>query len=111
MLHDTLRAIPLPFAFPDIACGNAGQMKRALAGTEVNHYHGIDLSEPALGLAAKNLKGVPFAVKLDHRDFVEALERRPEPADAACAGFPSTISPTRARLSCSPPSMVRPARC
>jgi hypothetical protein len=68
VLHDTLRAIPLQFAFLDIACGDAGQMKHALAGTKVNHYHCIDLSEPALELAAKNLKGV-FAVELDHRDF------------------------------------------
>ena len=28
-------------------------MKQALAGTKINHYHGIDLSEPALELAAK----------------------------------------------------------
>jgi 2-polyprenyl-3-methyl-5-hydroxy-6-metoxy-1,4-benzoquinol methylase len=83
LLHDTLKSIPEPFAFLDIACGDAGQMSQALAGTKVNHYHGIDLSQPALKLAAKNLKGVPFAVELDHRDFVTALERRPEPADAA----------------------------
>jgi methyltransferase family protein len=83
LLHDTLKALPKPFAFLDIACGDAGQMKRALAGTKVNHYHGIDLSQPALDLAAKNLKGAPFAVELDHRDFVTALERRSEPADAA----------------------------
>ena len=87
MLHDTLKAIHLPFAFLDIAGGDAGQIKHALAGTEVNHYHGIDLSEPALELAAKNLKCVPFAVELDHRDFVEALEGRPEPADAAWCGL------------------------
>jgi Methyltransferase domain len=85
VLHDTLKAIPKPFAFLDIACGDAGQMKQALAGTKIRHYHGIDLSEPALDLAAKNLKGV--AVELDHRDFVAALERRPEPADAAWCGL------------------------
>ena len=28
----------------------AGQMKQALTGTKVGHYHGIDLSEPALEL-------------------------------------------------------------
>ena len=87
MLHDTLKAIHLPFAFLDIAGGDAGQIKHALAGTEVNHYQGIDLSEPALELAAKNLKCVSFAVELDHRDFVEALEGRPEPADAAWCGL------------------------
>jgi len=87
ILHQALAAIAEPFAFLDIACGDAGQMKRALAGTQVNHYHGIDLSAPALELAAKNLAGVPFAVELDHRDFVAALERRPEPADAAWCGL------------------------
>ena len=58
-------------------------MKTALAGTKVRHYHGIDLSEPALELAAANLAAMPFQVDLDHRDFVEAMMRRPEHADAA----------------------------
>ena len=87
ILHQALAAIPKPFAFVDIACGDAGQMRRALAATKVNHYHGIDLSEPALELAAKTLAGVPFKVELDHRDFVAALTRRPEPADAAWCGL------------------------
>jgi 2-polyprenyl-3-methyl-5-hydroxy-6-metoxy-1,4-benzoquinol methylase len=55
-----LPRLPRPFAFLDIACGDAGQMRTALAGTKVRHYHGIDLAEPALALAAKNLAGVPF---------------------------------------------------
>ena len=46
------------------------------------HYHGIDLSAPALELAAKNLASAPFEVELDHEDFVEALTKRPERADA-----------------------------
>jgi hypothetical protein len=88
ILHDALAgAFARPFAFLDIACGDAGQMSRALAGTKIRHYHGIDLSEPALELAAKNLADVPFEVELDHRDFVEALTRRPEPADAAWCGL------------------------
>jgi hypothetical protein len=87
ILHQALAAVPAPFAFLDIACGDAGQMKAALSGTKVKHYHGIDLSEPALELAAGNLDGVPFAVELDHRDFVEALTARPEPADVAWCGL------------------------
>lgn len=83
VLHDTLnRTFAAPFAFFDIACGDASQM-RALAGTKVRHYHGVDLSEPALELAANNLKNMPFEVELDHRDFVEAMTRRPEPADVS----------------------------
>jgi SAM-dependent methyltransferase len=52
-------------------------------GTNVRHYHGIDLSQPALDLAAANLADAPFEVDLDHSDFVEAMMRRPEHADAA----------------------------
>jgi 2-polyprenyl-3-methyl-5-hydroxy-6-metoxy-1,4-benzoquinol methylase len=73
----------LPFTFLDIACGDASMMKTALPGTNVRHYHGIDLSQAALELAAANLADAPFAVDLDHRDFVEAMLRRPEHADAA----------------------------
>jgi 2-polyprenyl-3-methyl-5-hydroxy-6-metoxy-1,4-benzoquinol methylase len=72
-----------PFSFLDIACGDASVMKTALAGTKVRHYHGIDLSQPALELAAANLAAMPFKVDRDHRDFVEAMMRRPEHADAA----------------------------
>jgi len=84
LLHDNLnQRFTAPFTFLDIACGDASMMKRALTGTKVRHYHGIDLSQPALELAAKNLAAVPFAVDLDHRDFVDAMPRRSEHADAA----------------------------
>jgi hypothetical protein len=87
ILHGALVELPEPFSFLDIACGDAGQMRRALSGTRAKHYHGIDHSEPALDLAAKNLEGVEFEVELDHRDFVTALTKRPEPADAAWCGL------------------------
>lgn len=84
ILNATLNGVfPSPFSFLDIACGDASMMKAALRGTKVAHYHGIDLSQPALELAAANLVDVPFKVELDHRDFVEAMMRRPEHADAA----------------------------
>lgn len=87
ILHANLAALPEPFALLDIACGDAGQMPAALAGTKARHYHGIDLSEPALELAANNLAGAPFEVELECGDFVEAVTRRPEPADAAWCGL------------------------
>ena len=86
-LHAALAGLTQPFAFVDIACGDASQMKRALTGTKIDHYHGIDLSEPALELAAKNLENVPFEVELDQIDFVEALTKRAEPANAAWCGL------------------------
>ncbi len=99
ILHHTLKAMQQPFAFLDIACGDAGQMKRALGETRIRHYHGIDLSEPALALAAKNLAGVPFEVELDHRDFVAALTKRSGPADAAWCGLSIHHLDTEGKLS------------
>jgi methyltransferase family protein len=72
-----------PFQILDIACGDASLMKRVLPATSARHYHGIDLAEPALELAAKNLADMPFAVDLDHRDFVVALNDRPDLADVS----------------------------
>jgi len=79
-LNDVFKS---PFSFLDIACGDAFMMKTALRGTQVRHYHGIDLSQAALEIAAANLAGLPFKADLDHCDFVEAMLRRPEHADAA----------------------------
>jgi ubiquinone/menaquinone biosynthesis C-methylase UbiE len=88
LVHDTLTGtFPAPFTFLDIACGDASMMRTALRGTKVRHYHGIDLSQPALELAAANLVDMPFEVDLDHRDFVEGMMRRPEHADAAWCGL------------------------
>jgi hypothetical protein len=85
--HAALVGLSKPFAFIDIACGDAGQMRQALGGTMIAHYHGIDLSEAALELAAKNLTEAPFEVELDKIDFVDALTKRAEPADAAWCGL------------------------
>jgi Methyltransferase domain len=88
ILRETLNDVfTSPFCFLDIACGDGSTMKAALRGTQVRHYHGIDLSQAALDLAAANLAGLPFEVDLDHRDFVEAMKRRPEHADAFVAIF------------------------
>ena len=84
ILHATLADVfTSPINFLDIACGDASVMSRALRDVPVRHYHGIDLSQPALELAAINLDDLPCEVDLDHRDFFEALTRRTEHADAA----------------------------
>ncbi|HEY8263724.1 MAG TPA: hypothetical protein VIG26_05125 [Methyloceanibacter sp.] len=77
LLHAALTGLIKPFAFVDIACGDAGQMKQALAGTKINHYHGIDLSEPALELAAKK-RAVCDRTRPDRfrRSFGEACRTR-----------------------------------
>jgi Methyltransferase domain len=87
-----------PFQILDIACGDASLMRRVLPGTTVSHYHGIDLAEPALELAARNLAGMPFAVDLDHRDFVEAMSDRPAPADVSWCSLSIHHLPTESKL-------------
>ncbi len=88
LLHGTLaKSFDTPFTFLDIACGDASLPKAALQDTPVRHYHGIDLAEPAIELAAANLADMRYEVDLDHRDFVEALNDRPEPADFSWIGL------------------------
>ena len=97
LLHDSLcQTFTVPFLFLDIACGDASQM-RALLGTKVRHYHGVDLSEPALELAAKNLKQMPLRSSLT----IATLSRRspiarslPMWRGAACRSTTSTPKPS-----------------
>ncbi len=102
ILRETLNDVfTSPFCFLDIACGDASTTKAALRGTQVRHYHGIDLSQAALDLAAANLADLPFEVDLDHRDFVEAMMRRPEHADASwCSLSIHHLSTRSCRCSC-----------
>lgn len=87
LLHGLLaEGFKAPFTFLDIACGDAHNMADILAGTAIAHYRGIDLSEPALALAAANLKRAPFDVELEHGDFVAAMAAG-EPTDVAWCGL------------------------
>jgi SAM-dependent methyltransferase len=84
ILHTSLaEKFSSPINFLDIACGDASIMPEALRDVPVSHYHGIDLSQRALELAAVNLDELTCEVDLDHRDFLEALTCRTEHADAA----------------------------
>ncbi len=86
-LHGALSTIRDPIDFLDIACGDAGQMRRALVDSKVCNYRGIDLSWPALELAAKNLEGVLFDVDLHHSDFVTELTARQHTSDVSWCGL------------------------
>lgn len=65
--------IARPFAFLDIACGDALASSKALKGTAVTSYIGIDISEQALDLARETLSGLGCPVVLQNCDFVEVL--------------------------------------
>ena len=88
ILHRVLmEEVARPFRFVDLACGDASASLAALRGTKVTHYHGVDLAEPALKMAQKNLEAVDWKVKLEHADFVEAIRKRKEPADVVWIGL------------------------
>src|SRR5262245_1567384 len=76
-----------PFRFLDLACGDARLTVAALRGTPVIHYHGIDLSAPALALARQAVAALPFPAELEQADYVAAMRQRPEPADVVWIGL------------------------
>jgi len=77
---------PRPFRFLDLACGDASAMVGALQETEISQYHGIDISVPALELAADALAVLPCRVRLEQRDLTAALAGWREPFDVAWIG-------------------------
>src|SRR6476660_9313532 len=58
-LHDALYAIPRHFAFVDIACGDASQMREVLPGTRCHHYQGTTSPRPRFSLRRKTSPARP----------------------------------------------------
>jgi SAM-dependent methyltransferase len=88
VLHRVLAGeVGRPFRFLDLACGDARTAVAALRDTPVAHYHGVDLSEPALELAREVVKDLPCPVELEQADFVAAMRDRREPADVVWIGL------------------------
>jgi len=88
ILHRELVAdVNRPFRFLDLACGDARLTVAALQGTRVIHYHGIDLSAPALAMARRAAESLACPVELEQEDFVSAMRDRPEPADVVWIGL------------------------
>jgi SAM-dependent methyltransferase len=84
--HFLLAEAPTSFSFLDLACGDARPSVHALEGTSVATYRGIDLSRPALLIAAKALTALDCRVTLQHRDFAEALANLDEEFDVIWIG-------------------------
>jgi len=87
-LHDFLvQDVGRPFDFLDIACGDARASVAALDGTQVAHYHGIDLSPVALGLARKACERLSCPATLEQGDFIRSVFSRTDPADIVWIGL------------------------
>jgi ubiquinone/menaquinone biosynthesis C-methylase UbiE len=76
-----------PFAFLDLACGDASVSASILAGTQISSYRGIDFSDAALDLAKANIAALGIPYTLERRDFVEAVSEMTEPVDIAWIGL------------------------
>jgi len=88
VLHQELVTdVNRPFKFLDLACGDARLTVAALQGTPVIHYHGIDLSAPALAMARHTVKSLACHAELEQEDFVSAMRSRREPADVVWIGL------------------------
>ena len=75
------RDIARPFSILDLACGDASNIVRALSAVPVQRYRGVDLSAPALAVAARNLEALSCPVELDEVDFTTALRGSRDRAD------------------------------
>lgn len=69
-----------PYHFLDLACGDASGITKALTGTAIESYRGVDLSAPALELAKANLAVLPCPVSLEEQDFTYAVRSRLSPS-------------------------------
>jgi SAM-dependent methyltransferase len=85
-LREGLSSAAPGFAFLDIACGDAAVSARALAGSGVGSYAGIDISRPALDIAARELAGLDCPVRLIEQDLRGALAEWQDPVDVAWLG-------------------------
>jgi len=61
-------------AFLDLGCGDATALAPVLREQPPSRYKGVDLSETALELAARELADLPCPVTLTHGDILEALD-------------------------------------
>jgi len=88
VLHRELMTdVNRPFRFLDLACGDARLTVAALQGTRVIHYHGIDLSAPALAMARQTVETLVCPAELEEADFVSAMRSRREPTDVVWIGL------------------------
>lgn len=91
---------PQPFCFIDVACGDASCTVGALKNTSVASYCGIDITRPALNLAAEAVASLDCPTRLENRDFVDALQHWSEPVDVIWIGMSlhHLLTPAKAAL-------------
>ncbi len=76
-----------PFDFLDLACGDAELTARALAGTRVRSYTGVDFSAPAIGIACAKVAALGCPSAFHETDFASYLHRNDSVFDVIYLGL------------------------
>jgi SAM-dependent methyltransferase len=75
------------FSFLDLGCGDAAALAPVLEGLAIRRYKGVDLSQTALTLAAKNLAILPCAAELARGEFFAALAEEKSSFDVIYSSY------------------------
>jgi SAM-dependent methyltransferase len=76
-----------PVSILDLGCGDAATVGTIVQDLELERYKGVDLSEPALALAAQNLGVIPCPVELVQADICAALSEETGLFDVIYSSF------------------------
>lgn len=88
LLHDLWRnRFRGNFSLLDLGCGDAWYAAQALQGTLIEHYHGVDLSEVALAIAAENLAGLRGKQTFSQSDLLQFVRTCPDKFDLILTSF------------------------
>jgi len=87
ILGRELLARTQPFAFLDLACGDADLTATALRETKMSCYTGVDFSAPALALAANKIAELGTPRTLHEADLTDFLRQNKETFDVVYLGL------------------------
>jgi len=76
-----------PISLLDLGCGEATHIAPVLSKLNLISYHGIDLSEVALDLAARNLASLACHKTFHHADMLEFLQRDTDSYEVIFSSF------------------------
>ena len=71
----------------DLGCGDASQLKKILAGINLNKYHGCDLASEPLKRAEKELEGFAKNSKFECADMLECISKTKNHYDLVFSSF------------------------
>lgn len=75
------------FSLLDLGCGDAACLAPVLRDVAINAYTGVDLSAPALGLAAENLSALSCPIQLELNDLLSFMQQQQHQYDVIFSSF------------------------